>query len=250
MPVFLWGAGRGCTWCIKLLHKYHIPINAIIDNKCSELAELGEAVNIIPLVTYGQVLKEYSECIIVIAALAYRREITEQIEASDINSHVFVFDALLEVLQNVTPADRRRFYLKSQSHLNWLYGRLADRFSRETLVQVVKGALTSSCDCYEEIARKPQYFPSFILDKMNDNEVFVDAGAYIGDTIMEFIDIVEDKYKLIYGFEPDKSNYLVCEKIAATKEFNFFDMGLEKKRILYFSAMNLTVHKWMKEHIS
>lgn len=49
-----------------------------------------------------------------------------------------------------------------------------------------------------------QYFPNDDFFKLSEEEVFVDAGGYVGDTILEFINKVEGKYKKIYSFEPDE----------------------------------------------
>lgn len=48
------------------------------------------------------------------------------------------------------------------------------------------------------------YFDGCI--KLDNNEVFVDCGAYIGDTSDEFIKRVNGKYEHIYMFEADECN--------------------------------------------
>lgn len=40
-----------------------------------------------------------------------------------------------------------------------------------------------------------------------DSEVFIDGGAYIGDTIDEFLKYTKGKFRKIYAFEPDELNY-------------------------------------------
>jgi FkbM family methyltransferase len=44
-----------------------------------------------------------------------------------------------------------------------------------------------------------------------ENEVYIDAGAYNGDTIKRFLKFCDKKYKKIYAFEPDPNNYKVLE---------------------------------------
>ncbi len=55
-----------------------------------------------------------------------------------------------------------------------------------------------------------QYFDDFILGK--DNEIFVDAGCYVGDTIEKFLQWNHGNYEKIYAFEPDKENFKKCEE--------------------------------------
>jgi FkbM family methyltransferase len=51
-----------------------------------------------------------------------------------------------------------------------------------------------------------QYFPNDVF-KLGSNEVFVDCGAYDGDTIAEFRRITGDEFGGIVAFEPDPQNF-------------------------------------------
>jgi FkbM family methyltransferase len=52
-----------------------------------------------------------------------------------------------------------------------------------------------------------QYFPNDLF-QMSRNEVFVDCGAYDGDTIAEFRRATGDQFVKIVAFEPDPQNFL------------------------------------------
>lgn len=56
------------------------------------------------------------------------------------------------------------------------------------------------------------YFDSFI--RLSESEVFVDCGAYIGDTIKSFLKKT-CSYKKIVAFEPDNQNYKKLEKYCS-----------------------------------
>jgi len=47
--------------------------------------------------------------------------------------------------------------------------------------------------------------------KRNDNEVFVDCGAYDGDSALGFVKWCNNKFEHIYLFEPDKKNIKLCD---------------------------------------
>jgi FkbM family methyltransferase len=51
-----------------------------------------------------------------------------------------------------------------------------------------------------------QYFPTDLL-QLSDNEVFVDCGAYDGDTIADFRRASNDRFERIIAFEPDPANF-------------------------------------------
>lgn len=55
-----------------------------------------------------------------------------------------------------------------------------------------------------------QYFDLF---GPRENEVFVDAGCWIGDTAKAFVNWCKGKYNGIYAFEPDATCWEICEKV-------------------------------------
>lgn len=57
------------------------------------------------------------------------------------------------------------------------------------------GAITSDSDCYRDSASDSQYFPDVIRKSLSRKEVFVDVGAFVGDSIQEFVKVTDNKYK-------------------------------------------------------
>jgi FkbM family methyltransferase len=55
-----------------------------------------------------------------------------------------------------------------------------------------------------------QYFPDGVL-ALSQNEVFVDCGAYDGDTITEFRKATGDHFNRIVAFEPDPGNFVALK---------------------------------------
>lgn len=60
-----------------------------------------------------------------------------------------------------------------------------------------------------------EYFDREYYNHIGEDEVFIDCGAYIGDTVEKFVECVGDKYSKIYAFEPDSENFKrLCEQVA------------------------------------
>ncbi len=59
-----------------------------------------------------------------------------------------------------------------------------------------------------------QYFDEEYLPLGND-EIYIDCGAFNGDTILSFCKHVDNKYNKIIAFEPDGQNYRVLKKQTA-----------------------------------
>jgi len=53
------------------------------------------------------------------------------------------------------------------------------------------------------------YFPSDLMDlvRLDEDCVFVDVGAYDGDTITTFVEETRGRFRRIYAFEPDAMNF-------------------------------------------
>lgn len=117
------------------------------------------------------------------------------------------------------------------------YDMLYDQRSKDVYAELVRCRLTGQNpnvgvkdgDCY------------FCLDKFvweNPNEVFVDCGAYIGDTIEEYLKQKNGKFKKIIAFEPDEYNFArlkeqvdkECDKWNLLKEqFELYPYGIGER---------------------
>lgn len=86
------------------------------------------------------------------------------------------------------------------------YLMLEDNKSREIMESFIKGKLSSFPNELYSLVEKNQYFPNDLISLTN-NEIFVDVGAYNGDTILEFLKWSEGNYSKIYALEPDEKNF-------------------------------------------
>lgn len=90
-----------------------------------------------------------------------------------------------------------------------------------------------------------QYFPEDIIE-IGEDEVFIDGGAYTGDTIQQFVDTLKKakrRYKRIIAFEPDKANYKLTGKFFGKKKaIILINKGLsDQEKELMFSGSGATV---------
>lgn len=91
-----------------------------------------------------------------------------------------------------------------KNHLDdfeWLYHNLADYRSKKILVEIVNYWITFNIDSLHNLTERvfPEYYDSDII-LQNPQEVFVDCGAFTGDSIQGFIDYF-GQYRKIYGYE-------------------------------------------------
>lgn len=107
-----------------------------------------------------------------------------------------------------------------------VYSFLKDDKSKRTYLNIItRLCVPYQFHYYYEFEDFPQYYPGFF--SFTDKEVYLDAGVCDGINILQFIEAVSRKYKLIYGFEADSYNY----RLSLKNLKNF------KKIILYNAAL-------------
>lgn len=106
--------------------------------------------------------------------------------------------------------------------------KVLDFYDEDISRNIIKNRLdfykTGDCSLIDEMPKNyNQYFDNEYYD-IRDNEVFVDCGAYDGDSIIEFNEYVSGKYQKIYAIEPDKiSLKKLREKTEAFHDIEVFE---------------------------
>jgi FkbM family methyltransferase len=159
--------------------------------------------------------------------------------------HNFInYFALLEDFKSNPFYIRKEIYKKllidHLGDINNLCSQLADTKSIETVVALFKHIYTGNMDYIDDVYDPVQYFTRDVIE-MSDNEVFVDGGAFDGDTINEFIKISGNKFEKIYCFEPIKEQYERLyhniKIMGEEKRIHAFQYGLsDTNDILHFSV--------------
>ena len=80
----------------------------------------------------------------------------------------------------------RQFCEQHKEEFERLPGMLEDDFSRYTLEKVMEFRKSWDMNILKGVTVGSEYFPEDIISPVND-EVFIDGGAYIGDTVERFI---------------------------------------------------------------
>lgn len=106
-----------------------------------------------------------------------------------------------------------------------LYDSLFDQESRQTLVDILAYRLSGDPRIMEHYSYRPreQYFEDFLHLKQ---EVFIDGGAFDGETAELFIDRCAD-YTAVHVFEPDPANFKRCaERLEDRRDLTLHPLGL------------------------
>lgn len=114
--------------------------------------------------------------------------------------------------------NRQAFYKENKSKILKNIEILEDELSKETYKNAILYRCYRKRKHFPKYTVENQYFPEDIIT-LNSDEVFIDAGAYIGDTANEFIKRTNGQYKKIVCFEPDKSTYEILKRDLNNKKW-------------------------------
>lgn len=106
------------------------------------------------------------------------------------------------------------------TELQEVYDHLADDFSRQVFAGALNYKISGKISYLQQIttARVQDLKDLF---KFSAEEVYVDGGAYNGDTIKEFLQLTNGNYQKIFAVEPDKRNYKkLTDYISSSKLAN------------------------------
>jgi len=127
----------------------------------------------------------------------------------------YPFWGALDVKNKVYDALRGRACVvkEHREDLIWLYERLADTRSKNVLFAIISSWVNFDYMMLGKYGERelPEYYHHDIFPP-RDGEVFVDLGAYVGDSIAQFIKTYGMTYKFIYGYEVASDTFLELEK--------------------------------------
>ncbi len=98
---------------------------------------------------------------------------------------------------------------EKKNEFQWLYQRLEDQKSRDTFLSYLNQRISGNYKYAEELFDPDHYFAKDII--LLNKEVFVDCGAYIGDTIQELLKL--DNPQRVYAIEPDEKNFCTMQEV-------------------------------------
>lgn len=233
--LFIYGAQKTAKRIFDILSQADIDIEGFfVDDEYYKPETFLEGKKVF---TKSQVLSNYSEFNTVIgfySYLAYLEVIKEAILTKRGNVvYVPIVDWQMDL----------NFFNEHVNEFQKTYDWLCDEKSKNVFVAYLKSRILETPKYLCETVTSPQYFDSFV--KLSDNETFIDAGAYTGDTVSAFLERVKNKYYKIYAFEADPNNASILNEAYKNNDKIYaIPKGLwSENTTLYFDNGNTTFSK-------
>lgn len=128
--------------------------------------------------------------------------------------------------------DFRDDFFKNKKEYQYIYNLLCDNESKEVFRKVLNFKMTFDLEFMHGFTNncQEQYFDKEIIPKI-DNIVFVDGGAYVGDTLPSIIKNFPN-FKKIYCIEPSELHINIAKRnYLDFKNIEFINCGLGNRKI-------------------
>lgn len=203
----------------KVKEKFHV--NLLSDNDESKWGNVYEGL----LCVSPQELKRYKNLVVIIM-IGDPISVQKQLGTMGILCMSYP-DMMLDVIMELPREES--WFLEESDKIKKVYTLLEDDESRRVYVNALCNRIAPPVSEYlwdELYSQESQYFNQNYF-KFTEDESFVDCGAYTGDTILAFCDVVKSFHK-IFAFELDKKNYLEMEKNVGKLDGNItlFNCGV------------------------
>lgn len=127
-----------------------------------------------------------------------------------------IFSFLTEDISNI---DNYFRMVEHKDKIMKMYNLLEDLTSKKVIENVFMARIYDDLRYIGDIQDRNldnEYFDKNII-KLLDNEIFIDAGAYNGDTLYNFLKNTNSHFKDAYLFEPDRNNFTMLDNQLSNK---------------------------------
>jgi len=190
--VAIYGAGFVGTWAVSYLQSIGAKVNHFIDR---DIQKNGTTVHGIPVVLPSDPVVSSAPSIFIAARHAVKNV---QSAMANSNYRLISFDGY--------------YVVKNYKKLSFVRDNFFnDEKSIETYNAIMVAMLTGSVESCLAVMEKDMYFalPEF---SGTFDEIFVDAGAFVGDTLERFIWENLGTFRHFYAFEPGRKQFLALEQ--------------------------------------
>ncbi len=198
-PIVLYGMGDGAEKIKNALDAKGIP--PVADIMASDKFVRGHSFQGYRVKTLAEIEETYKDFVILVCFGTWIPEVMDHIKQISEKHELYA--------PNVPVAGGGLFDLEyAQSHrsdFEAVYKLLADEQSRRVFENVIRYKLSGDLKYLYEVETPPE--EKFDLLEIGTEEVYVDLGAYDGDTLVEFLNETSMQFKKLYGMEPDSHSY-------------------------------------------
>lgn len=212
--IIVYGAGNKAKLTIPLLENKGIVPCVVCDGNSALWGNtfLGKY----PICSYEQATSKFSNyCILICATVHVATEIIEELGKKGEKNPIYHCCNLFKVDSRFLSTQD---YLSNLDRYSAVYDLLEDDLSKQIYIEFLNSKMTGSMFSLQKLTDGDTFFDQQLLGSCSSDDVYVDAGAYTGDTLCRFIAYSGLRYKKAILFEADEANFCALK--------NFVDYGV------------------------
>ncbi len=209
-PIVLYGMGNGADKIISVLNRYDIKISGVFASDDFVRQKVFHGFNV---TDYKTAKETFGDMIVLVCFGSSLPDVIANIKRIAIEQELYAPDVPVygDVLFN------EEYARQNKEQLEQVYNLLADYTSKKVFECSVMYKLTGKIDYLFECETPSGEIYENIL-KFGNDETYFDLGAYRGDTVEEFLSVVNDFNKII-AVEPDSKTYnKLCTATKGVKD--------------------------------
>ena len=231
--ILIYGAGNAGIVLYERMQKLGFEIQGFLDNRGSIY---GERYKTLPIYSNKEAvgILDQAESWLIIVALfdivsypTIKEQLLNQFDKF-VNLSVYYFAEFrscrdlfsLQILPrfSVYLGEEVEKLLKNREYILEVYNLLTDELSKRTYLELLNFYM-ASCEAPHTIFPYEEHYFAYDLYKKDEDEVFVDCGAYDGDTLDFFIHNQTD-FKRYIAIEADKMNFEKLQNKSESRGWN------------------------------
>ena len=239
--IIIFGAGIGGKQTYDLLGQYGMAEKIKVFSDNSE-EKIGHAYCGLPVVKPSEICRSYASALILVSSTAYdviKEQLVRQGAAED---DIFFFQPAGISLDENYDKD---FISSHLDEFEKAYGLLADDESRSVYALLLNYRISKDSKWLDLmrpllLLERDQYFDRRLLDSYDIGSVFIDAGAYTGDTLESFMRNFPDWRGKYYCIEAGKESFkTLCTRLDNIDRLEITPLNMavwDRKGELYFDT--------------
>ncbi len=196
LPLVMWGAGEMAEEVNFYLKKHNIFLaDIVVDDEYYSKSLIFDGKLVL---SFSMLEKKYPQVNIILGHSVYEKRII--LEQFAFINKVFCLSSYVYGMYEKVPMAEIEDHIDEYKTTGEIF---ADEMSFQCYMAFLKTKVSGDNSYIFEVFRKENNYFNNEIFKVNDNEVFVDIGAYDGDTIRLFMKENKGQYKHVYAIEPD-----------------------------------------------
>lgn len=210
LPVFIYGMGDGALKIMAHMKNFGISVAGFF---ASDEFVRGHYFEQHKVHTLSEIEKNIDEFVIVLAFAAGYKSLYDKINSIS-EKHILLAPDVPVAGGGIFTYE---YCIEHEKELQMVYSMLYDDASKKAFQDVINFKISGKISYLNSCTTdRKEVFQNILL--LSQNEVYVDLGAYNGDTVAEFLSLTDNSYKAIYAVEPDRKNFKKLLKSIDGKE--------------------------------